>query len=360
MLPDALAKAGGRILAELEEEGRKNLERLDAEKRAVIAEFRADVVRTLSELREGVDRELARLNEAIARVKDGAPGKDGESGPQGPAGEKGERGEAGPSGERGEKGDPGEQGKIGPAGPQGPAGADGKDAQPITPQMVAEAVLGQREAIYEAVQAILAENPPKDGEPGPAGERGEPGERGEKGDAGERGPEGPAGRNGLDIAALIIDREGNLVATWTDGTARVIGPVVGKDGAPGRDGKDGAPGKDGRDGVSFDNLLAEYDNERTVTLFAVKGEDRREIGTLVLPIPIDRGVWKDGETYQRGDVVTHGGSAFIAQAPSGEKPEGSKQWRLAVKRGRDGKDGKDGDRGLQGPKGDPGLDGRKL
>jgi hypothetical protein len=40
-------------------------------------------------------------------------------------------------------------------------------------------------------------------------------------------------------------------------------------------------------------------------------------------------------------MVSFGGSAFIAQRDTTDKPESSDAWRLAVKRGRDGKPGKD-------------------
>ena len=54
----------------------------------------------------------------------------------------------------------------------------------------------------------------------------------------------------------------------------------------------------------------------------------------------DRGVWKDGEEYQKGDVVTFGGSVFFAQKATADKPTTSDAWRMSVKRGRDGANGK--------------------
>jgi hypothetical protein len=54
-----------------------------------------------------------------------------------------------------------------------------------------------------------------------------------------------------------------------------------------------------------------------------------------------RGTFSDGTEYQRGDVVTHAGSAWIAvettTAKPGEAAEASRSWRLMVKRGRDGR-----------------------
>lgn len=114
----------------------------------------------------------------------------------------------------------------------------------------------------------------------------------------------------------------------------------GRDGAPGKDGlhgKDGAPGIDGKDGLGFDDLSVDFDGERGLVLRFVRGEQVKEF-SLRLPVPIDRGVWKEAGSYERGDLVTWAGSVWIAQkdAPEG-KPEQTADWRLAVKRGRDAK-----------------------
>lgn len=50
------------------------------------------------------------------------------------------------------------------------------------------------------------------------------------------------------IASAVINDNGELVITYTDGTSDNLGVVVGKDGEDGKDGQDGAPGKDGVDG----------------------------------------------------------------------------------------------------------------
>jgi hypothetical protein len=60
---------------------------------------------------------------------------------------------------------------------------------------------------------------------------------------------------------------------------------------------------------------------------------------LFVPYVRDMGVWGEGRSYLKGDGVTWGGSFWIAQDDTADKPEASaKSWRLAVKRGRDGKD----------------------
>ena len=45
------------------------------------------------------------------------------------------------------------------------------------------------------------------------------------------------------IASAVINDNGELVITYTDGTSDNLGVVVGKDGEDGKDGQDGAPAK---------------------------------------------------------------------------------------------------------------------
>ena len=136
----------------------------------------------------------------------------------------------------------------------------------------------------------------------------------------------------------LVDRAGHLHVTCSDGTVHDVGQVVGRDGKDGEPGPAGAPGKDGRDGI--DGLGIEqidYDGERTFRL-ANEKIDR----SFMLPFPIDRGLWKPGRMYERGDVVSSDGSAYHAQESTDKEPGtlGS-GWRLMVKQGRRGRDGRD-------------------
>ena len=101
--------------------------------------------------------------------------------------------------------------------------------------------------------------------------------------------------------------------------------------------KDGRDGKDGADGLGFDDIDITHDGERGFKIAVVRGERRKEF-TFHLPVVIERGVYKSGQDYTRGDAVTFDGSYWIAQkdTPTG-KPGQSPDWRLAVKKGRDGK-----------------------
>ncbi|MBB3410666.1 hypothetical protein FHT87_004598 [Rhizobium sp. BK316] len=93
-------------------------------------------------------------------------------------------------------------------------------------------------------------------------------------------------------------------------------------------------GKNGVDGVGFDDMAAEYDGERTITLRFQRGEVVKTF-SFEMPVVLDRGVWREGE-HKSGDGVTWAGSYWICQRNTSSKPGVGDDWRLAVKRGRDG------------------------
>lgn len=123
-------------------------------------------------------------------------------------------------------------------------------------------------------------------------------------------------------------------------------------------GPQGDSGEPGRDGLGFDDLAFSYDGERTIIANFKRGTSVKEV-KMIVPFPIYRGVFKSDQQYARGDVVTFGGSAWVAQRDTSDKPESGDAWQLAIKRGRDGKDGKDGDKGERGLEGPPGQDVRR-
>lgn len=211
-----------------------------------------------------------------------------------------------------EKGERGEKGESGPA---------GKDCDPLD---VARALLDSEE-LASAIELRVKEEvsklpPPKDGKDGAPGEKGEPG---------PQGPKGDPGKDGAGIQDLLIDRDGQLVATFTDGRTKSLGVVIGRDGAPGRDGKDGA---------DFTETEFDYDIEqRTLVIRGKGGEIRKKI-----PVPIDGGYWRPGR-YEKGMVTTESGTAYIALRETDEKPaQGCKDWRILARKGRDGRDGRNG------------------
>lgn len=201
--------------------------------------------------------------------------------------------EARPLPERGEKGE------QGPRGEQGPPGA-GIVSVGRTHEGVLFFTLGNGE-IKEVGNVTGAEG--ARGEPGPRGEKGErgeqgpPGERGDKGERGERGEAGPAGEQG----------------------------------------PRGEQGERGPDGFGFDDMDVAAEG-RTVTIAFDKGDQRQEFD-LKWPVPVYRNVYKPGESYEKGDMVSFGGSVWHCEADTTDKPDaGTAAWSLAVKRGRDGKD----------------------
>lgn len=138
-----------------------------------------------------------------------------------------------------------------------------------------------------------------------------------------------AGKDGAGIADLLIDRDGNLVATFTDGRMKSLGVVVGKDGAPGRDGAD------------LTEIGMDFDGERTVTIKGRTGEVAKR-----LPIPLWRGYWSQGVAAEKGDILTHNGTAYIAivDNPKCEPGVGKydHEWKVFARKGRDGRDGRNG------------------
>lgn len=181
-------------------------------------------------------------------------------------------------------------------------GEPGKDAPPVEVTQIAE-----------SVAAYIKANPPKDGDS-------------------IKGDPGPAGRG---IAEALIDADGGLVVTFTDGAVKSVGRVKGIDGKN-ADPIKGDPGKDGADALGVKDFEVLHDGGRVFTL-RWANEDRVEERTFTVPAILDCGVWTEKE-YEKGDAVSFGGSIFIAQSKTKTKPETGPEWRLAVKRGRDGND----------------------
>lgn len=253
------------------------------------------------------------------------------------------------SGRPGKDGRDGRDGKDADAGAiaaEIPAGKDGKDADPkAVADILKGEVLSDLQARLE--DAIAALSIPKDW----------------KGADPDEIRRLVLAEVEVAIAKLLVPKDGR---DGTDG-------VPGKNGEPGRDGRDGLPGVpggpgkdglngkdgingiDGRDGLGFDDVAVEQAGDRGFVIRFIRGDQVKEF-PIALSAFVDRGVWRDG-AYLKGDGVSWGGSFFIAQTDTTDKPETSAAWRLAVKRGRDGKEGKAGEPGRVGP---PGKDGRDL
>ncbi len=125
----------------------------------------------------------------------------------------------------------------------------------------------------------------------------------------------PAPKDGAGVAGAMIDRDGRLQITLSNGEVKDLGVVVGKDGA------------------DFTDATIEYDGERTLTIRGRGGEITKR-----LPIPMDRGYYRDGMHCEKGDIVTHDGNAWVAQKDTKARPgqDVKEDWRLMVRKGRDG------------------------
>ena len=312
----------------------------------------------------------------------GMPGEMGPQGPQGiqgdigPQGEKGMPGDVGPQGPQGERGEPGEKGMPGDVGPQGPQGPQGERGEPGEKGMPGDV-----------------------GPVGPAGPQGPQGEKGEKGDPGEAGPVGPQGEKGMPGEAGPQGPQGEKGMPGDLGPAGPqgekgmpgeVGPMgpVGPEGPQGRMGPVGQKGDPGRDAVEIDPIDIKADRSYPAGTWArykgglirssrttdplvdsddivgcgwkimvngfgvpkIKMEGRdfmvevqstegivRE--SFSLPVLLDKGVYSPESEYEAGDVVSWGGSMWISQCSTKDKPGTTAAWRLSVKHGRDGKDG---------------------
>lgn len=113
----------------------------------------------------------------------------------------------------------------------------------------------------------------------------------------------------------------------------------------------------------IDDLVVETSEDfRRITIKMIKTDGQAITKSVNVPVVLDRGVYRDGTLYEKGDGVTWGGSFWIAQmdcryTKPGESGEGeAKAWRLSIKSGRDGRDGNKGDKGDRGAEGRAGRD----
>lgn len=257
---------------------------------------------------------------------------------------------------------------------------------------------------------------PRQGEPGPAGERGaagvagprgEPGVAGAPGEPGAAGPPGPPGEPGAVGATGPCGLAGKAGEPGAAGPAGLPGPV-GDRGAPGPAGPPGRdaqyvrpitwrPGSHARgtvvdhvgglwealastdvepgaalsawslimNGLKSVNVELEDDAFALVSTWASGTESRQPFWRP----PNYAGVWDLEAAYDENDLVTHDGSLWWALGASQAERPGTPyvttdgktraaSWRLVVKHGKDGRDGRDGKDGVNGAPGRDGTDGR--
>jgi len=216
---------------------------------------------------------------------------------------------------------------------------------------IREAVAPLQKRIGELEAMVAAIPAGKGGEPGAPGRDGIDGAPGQKGLDGKdglngsngldgkdglRGADGVKGADGLGLAGAMIDRDGALQITLTNGEVKNLGPVVGKNGA------------DGKDGLSLDGFELEYlpDSHE----IALKATAAGRVKELRYPAGGIRpaGYWREGTKAVAGEAWVHDGSLWIAKTATGSRPESrSEDWIIAARKGRDG------ERGAKGMDGSP-------
>jgi hypothetical protein len=205
-------------------------------------------------------------------------------------------------------------------GKDGANGKDGRDADPVDVESV--------------IKAVVAQIPtPKDGEPGPAGrDAPEVNTKALVDEVLKLVPVPKDGRDGKD--APPVDEKLIVKAVLE----QVPPPIPGRDGMPGADGASGNNGKDGADGFGLDDFSVEKVDERTIRLKLESGE-RHLQKDIRFDVPLYRGVYMRGALYEKSDMVTSHNEVWIALVDKpAEAPGGlSKQWKLAVRKGRDSK-----------------------
>lgn len=189
-------------------------------------------------------------------------------------------------------------------GEHGRDGKDGKDAAPVDAEAVIKSVLAQ----------MPAPAPGKDGKDGLNGEK---------------------GADGLGLAGAMIDRDGALQITLTNGEVKSLGVVVGKNGA------DGSNGTDGKDGMSLEAFEIEYLEESHEICLKASANGR----TKELRYPAGgirpKGYWREGTRAKAGEAWVNDGSLWIAVKDCQSKPGlNDEGWIIAARKGKDGENGR--------------------
>lgn len=191
------------------------------------------------------------------------------------------------------------------------------DVQPVLDEAIKQFEQRAESTIAKAISEIPK---PLDGQ---NGTNGKDGERGEK------------GADGLGMAGAMIDRDGALQVTFTNGEVKSLGPVVGKN------------GDNGKDGLSLDAFELEYLPESHE--IQLKATAAGRVKELRYPAGGIRpaGYWREGTKAVAGEAWVHDGSLWIAKSPTSAKPESrSEEWIIAARKGRDGERGAKGTDGV--------------
>ena len=288
--------------------------------------------------------------------KDGADGKDGVNGTNGQDGKDGEDGISISKSEINSKGElvitysnnevenlgvvvgsKGADGKDGVNGADGKDGEDGKDGIGIEDIKIESGNLFI--TLSNGTTMNLGNIKGADGKDGVNGTNGKDGADGKDGQDGAPGADGIDGKDGISISGAEINAAKELVLTFSDGTDKNLGVVVGTDGADGKDGINGTNGADGKDGRG------------------IKKTEINAIGELVI-------TYTDDTSDNLGVIISdNGGAGTGAIAPRIQINASTNEWEISTDGGEtyvstgvkatgaDGKDGADGADGKDGANG---------
>ena len=201
-----------------------------------------------------------------------ATGEMGATGAQGEKGDKGDQGEQGIQGVQGEKGDKGDQGEQGIQGVQGEKGDKGDQGE-----QGIQGVQGEKgdkgDQGEQGIQGVQGEKGDKgdQGEQGIQGAQGEKGDKGDQGEQGIQGVQGEKGDKGDQGEQGIQGVQGEKGDAGADGASGQNGTngINGKNGVNGQDGQNGQDGKDGQDGAAgrgIDNAMIDNDGYLILTM----------------------------------------------------------------------------------------------
>lgn len=271
-----------------------------------------------------------------------------------PAGPQGEAGKEGPAGADGKSVTPEEVKALFDEALKGfPIPQDGKDGQSVDEDALVKKLTDQLTESFTAkfqakVDEMFKALPmPKDG---------------------KDGVDGKDGAAGADGKSVDIEEIQHIIKS------EIMGLPAAKDGKDGLDGKDAAQieildfidtAKSYGRGVfalhqsglwrSFEKtkgmrgwecivnglheLSIEQLDERNFQVKSVYSNDEAKVVGFTIPAPVYRGVFRQGDKYAKGDLVTWAGNIYHCNADTEAKPgEGIAEWTLSVKRGRDGRD----------------------
>lgn len=184
----------------------------------------------------------------------------------------------------------------------------------------------------------------KDGAPGVEGKDGAPGVDGKDGQDGRDGRDGKDGRDGLDALDLTVLPAIDEGKSYSRGTwaSHKGGLWVARRSTQGMEGWECVVS-----GVA--SIEAGFKTDRDFEVLITMSDGSHSRTGKHLPVMLDRGVYRPGMDAKEGDCVSFGGSLWVAQRDTQDKPgTDDSGWRLAVKKGRDGKDGTNGRDGLNG------------